>query len=317
MPKLAFIIGAEGQDGYYLFENLKAKGYKLIGFDKDKVRHTLSDQINPIDITKAKQVCEMVDKYKPDEIYYLAAVHQSSEESVQNDARLFNESYLINVSSLVNFLDAIVKYSKNTRLFYAASSHIFGNPDNDIQDENTPFKPNSIYGISKTCGIYACRFYRKKYSVFVSIGILYNHESPRRSMKFVSRKIIKKTVEIKNKISHNITIGNINAKVDWGYAPDYVEAMHKILQHSPAEDFIIASGETHTVKEFIETAFAQLGMDWRKYVVEDTTLIKKSEKKGLQGNIGKIKSKIGWKPKVKFTEMINIMIAEEMKNVKP
>jgi len=312
VKKTALIVGAEGQDGSYLFEKLKAKGYNVIGFDIDKARHTLPETIKPIDITQTERVYETINKYKPREVYYLAAFHQSSEDVKYDDVELFQKSYLINVFSLINFLDAIAKYSKHSRLFYAASSHVFGNPLVDIQDEQTPFKPTCIYGITKTMGIHACRFYRNNHSVFVSAGILYNHESPRRSVKFVSRKIIKAAIEIKRGIGNNLKIGDINAKVDWGYAPDYVDAMHKILQHPNAEDFIIASGKIKTIKQFIQTVFEHLGLDWKKYIVENPALIRKSQKSNLQGNIKKIKSKIGWSPRVSFDKMIDIMLKEEM-----
>lgn len=312
MKKTAIIVGSEGQDGSYLFEKLQSAGYIIIGIDQKKIRSSLQSTIKPIDITKPAQVAKIVKEFKPSEIYYLAAFHQASEDIKSNDVELFQKSYLINVLSLINFLEAINKYSKHSRLFYAASSHMFGNPEKNIQNEKTPFKPVCVYGISKTMGIHACRFYRKQHSLFISAGILYNHESPRRAGKFVTRKIIKTAVAIKRGKAKNLTIGDMTAKVDWGYAPDYVEAMHRILQHSVPDDFIIASGQTKTIKQFVEAVFKKLNLDWRKYVKEDTALIQKKQKTNLMGDIKKIKKELGWKPQVNFNKMIDIMIEAEI-----
>ncbi|MBA3066171.1 GDP-mannose 4,6-dehydratase [bacterium] len=316
MRKTALIVGAEGQDGSYLFEKLQAEEYSVIGLDKDKIRHTFSEPVEAVDITQTEQVYRLVKKYKPDEIYYLAAFHHSSEEIGYNDIELFSKSYLINVFSLINFLDAMAKYSKLSRLFCAGSSHMFGNPDKNTQDEQTPFNPSCVYGISKTAGVSACRYYRNKHSLFASAGILYNHESPRRAKNFVSQKIIKAAVAIKKNMSGKLILGDINAKVDWGYAPDYVEAMYLILQQPVPEDFIIASGGSRTIKQFVEIAFGKLDLNWKKYVEEDPSLIQKTKKNNLQGDIKKIGQKIGWKPPTSFDKMIGIMIDAEMENTR-
>ncbi|PKN00152.1 MAG: GDP-mannose 4,6-dehydratase [Elusimicrobia bacterium HGW-Elusimicrobia-2] len=314
MRKTALIVGVEGQDGSYLFEKLQAEKYSVIGLDKDKIRHTFSEPVEAVDITQTEQVYRLVKKYKPDEIYYLAAFHHSAEEIEYNDIELFSKSYLINVFSLINFLDAMVKHSKLSRLFYAGSSHMFGNPDKSPQDEQTPFNPSCIYGISKTAGVNACRYYRNKHSLFASAGILYNHESPRRAKNFVSQKIIRTAVAIKKNMSGKLILGDINAKVDWGYAPDYVEAMYQILQQPVPEDFIIASGGSRTIKQFVEITFGKLDLNWKEYVVEDPSLIQKTKKTSIKGDIKKIKKTIGWEPKVSFDQMIDIMIEAEIKN---
>lgn len=311
--KKVLIIGCTGQDGTYLFENLQKRNYEIIGIARNVVRSTLSKSIKPVNISKSKQVYNLLEEYKPDEIYYLAAFHQSSEDQYYDDAELLRRSFDVNVLSLINFLEGIKNYSNYSRLFYTASSHIFGNSTESIQDETTPLNPNSIYGITKTAGVHLCRLYREKYSIFVSVGILYNHESPLRSSKFVSQKIVKTAVAIKNKIQDKLIIGNLNAEIDWGYAPDYVEAMYKILQLSSAGDFIISSGKIHTVRDFVKGVFKYLDLDWTKYVKEDPNLIKKKEKHNLQGNNQKLKTMTKWQPTVSFNDLIKIMIRDGLK----
>lgn len=311
--KKALIIGCAGQDGTYLFDNLQKRNYEIIGIDRNVVRSTLSKLIKPINISKSKQVYDLLEDYKPDGIYYLAAFHQSSEDQYYNDAELLKRSFDVNVLSLINFLEGIKNYSKYSKLFYAASSHIFGNSTESIQDETTPLNPNSIYGITKTAGVYLCRLYREKHSIFISVGILYNHESPLRSSKFISQKIVKSAVAIKNKIQDKLIIGNLNAKIDWGYALDYVEAMYRILQLSSAGDFVISSGEIHTVRDFVKGVFEYIDLDWTRYVEEDPNLITKKEKYNLRGNNQKLKKMTRWQPTVSFNDLIKIMIREELK----
>lgn len=312
--KKALIIGCSGQDGTYLFENLQKKNYKIIGIDRNVIRSTLSRSIEPIDISKSRQVYSLLGEYKPDEIYYLAAFHQSSEDPYDDDAELFRKSFGVNALSLINFLNGIKKYSKNSRLFYAASSHIFGNPIESVQDETTPFNPNCIYGVTKTAGVHICHLYRQNHSVFASVGILYNHESPLRPSRFISKKIVEAAIAIKKKIQTKVIVGNLDAKIDWGYAPDYVEAMYRILQLSSAEDFIISNGNIHKVRDFVKGVFGYLDLDWEKYVEEDPNLIKKRQKHNLQGNNQKLKSMTGWKPTVSFSDLIKIMVREGLKH---
>ena len=312
--KRALIIGCSGQDGTYLFENLQKRNYEIIGIARNVVCSTLPKSVKPIDICKSEQVYDLLEVYKPDEIYHLAAFHQSSEDQFYDDVESFRRSFDVNVLSLINFLNGMRKYSKYSRLFYAASSHIFGNPDERIQDETTPLNPNSIYGITKTAGVHVCRLYREKHSIFASVGILYNHESPLRSSNFVSQKIVKTAVAIKSGIQDKLIIGNLNAGIDWGYAPDYVAAMYRILQLPSAEDFIISSGKIHTVRDFVKGVFEYLDLDWTKYVEEDPKLITKKETHNLQGNNQKLNSMTGWRPTVSFNDLIKIMVKDELKH---
>jgi GDPmannose 4,6-dehydratase len=312
--KKAIIIGCNGQDGTYLFQGLQKRGYEIIGIGKDVIRSTLPESIQPVDIVEKKEVYDLLSMYKPDEIYHLAAVHQSSEDIHFDDAKWFRQSFDVNVFSLINLLDGIKKYSEHSRLFYAASSHIFGDPVENIQDETTPFSPNCIYGITKCAGVHACHFYRENHAVFASVGILYNHESPLRSSKFVSKKIVKAAVAIKNRLQDKLIVGNLDASIDWGYAPDYVEAMYRILQLPSPVDLIVSSGYSHTVRDFIKGVFEYLELEWSKYVKEDPGLITKKEKQNLKGAYSKLNSMTGWEPSVSFDELIKLMVRDALKD---
>ncbi|HLG40849.1 MAG TPA: GDP-mannose 4,6-dehydratase [Chitinophagaceae bacterium] len=312
--KKAIIVGAHGQDGQYLSEKLRHKGYMVIGLDRNVIEGDIFSDQKPVDITKSESVQNLLEQQKPNEIYYLAAFHQSSEDKNYDDGVLFQESFSINVQALFNFLEGIKLSSPATRLFYAASSHIFGNPDRSIQDETTPFRPNCIYGLTKTAGLQVCRYYRERYSIFTSVGILYNHESPLRSPQFISQKIVRTMIEIKKKKAKNLTVGNLKAKIDWGYAADYVEAMYRILQLPDADDFIISSGSVHTIEDFIKGVAHLLDLNWKSFVQEDPNLITKITKGHLQGNHQKLSHLTGWTPTVDLEGLIKIMVEEGLKN---
>ena len=308
--KKAIIVGCEGQDGRFLYNLLLGKGYEIVGIDIQTVRCSTEAKLPPVDISHAGAVADLIIHMKPDEVYYLAAFHHSSEDKQVENIELFKRSYSVHVVSLINFLEAITRHSKETRLFYASSSHIFGNPSTAIQDENTPINPNCIYGITKTDGLFTCRFYRNNHSIFTSVGILYNHESSLRHERFVSRKIIKGAVAIKKGKQKKLILGDLNAGIDWGYAPDYVDAMYRMLNHHEPDDFVVATGVSHTVQEFAQLAFDFLGLDYRKYVEENHCIMTKKAYRRI-GNAMKLKELTGWKPSVDFGQMIMFMIAEE------
>ena len=262
MAKKAIIIGVNGQDGKILFDFLVKKNYALIGLDKNNIRVYNYKWSAKVDITSTQSVINLVKKIKPDEIYHLAAIHHSAEEKSLDSSDYIHQSYQINVYSLINFLEAIKTYSPRTKLFYAASSLIFGDAPKILQTENSPLNPNSIYGIDKATGLFLCRLYRQEYGIFAAVGILFNHESAQRSEKFISRKIIQGAIDIKNKKAKELVVGNLQAQADWGYAPDFIEAMHKILQTKMAADFIVATGQPHRVLDFVKIAFGSLDLDW-------------------------------------------------------
>jgi GDPmannose 4,6-dehydratase len=226
---------------------------------------------------------------------------------MEENTELFRESFRVHVFALINFLEAMRIFAQEGRLFYAASSHVFGNTPIKLQTEETPFNPAGIYGITKAAGIYACRFYRNQYQLFASAGILYNHESQYRQSTFVTTKIIEGAINIKKGRQNNLLLGNLDAEVDWGYAPDYVDAFQRILASPEPDDFIIATGEKHTVRDFVEITFGYLGLDWKKYVEEDAKIIFKSGAT-LVGNPQKLTQITGWKPSVDLRGMIKLLL---------
>jgi GDPmannose 4,6-dehydratase len=312
--KKAVIVGCNGQDGRLLTENLTRKGYQVTGIARPSHRGPTGDWRIALDIDDAGAVHELLKQHVPDEIYYLAAFHHSSENMpIDDHAELFQKSFQVHVLSLINFLEGMKRFSRSSRLFYAASSHVFGNATIEPQDEQTPFNPKCVYGITKTAGVQACRFYRNRDNLFVSCGILYNHESSYRKPIFVTRKIIEGAIRIRNGVQDRLVLGNLNAEVDWGYAPDYVEAFHRILVAQEPDDFIVASGTKHSVLDFVGITFGLLGLDWKKYVVEDSNIIAKSGV-SLVGNPEKLKRTTGWKASVGLKEMIALLLqAEGMK----
>jgi len=299
--KKALVVGSRGQDGSYLVEQLSQKGYLVNGVDRGST-----------DITDHAQVRHLVASVRPDEIYYLAAFHHSSEDLPIDTHELMEKSFAINTLALNHFLDAVADEAPDCRLFYAASSHVFGDPAEDLQDERTAMNPVGAYGISKAAGVRLCRYYRTQRKVFASAGILYNHESPRRSTAFVSRKVVRAAVRISRHEQDQLVIGDLDAKVDWGYAPDYVDAMWRILQLGAPEDFVIASGGVHSVRELVQIAFEAVGLDWALYVQIDPGVTRNSRRGLLQGDSSKIQATTGWHPTKTFREMVIEMVQAEM-----
>lgn len=308
MPR-AIIVGATGQDGTLLFRHLDGRNYQVFGMGKSRVvtNNEIWKGERAIDIGDFRQVAALVRKIQPDEVYHLAAVHHSSEDTVPDHVQLFDQSYTINVASLFNFLEAIREFSPKTRLFYASSSHIFGIPGTEPQDENTSINPLNMYAVTKVSGMHLCRMYRTVYNVFASVGILYNHESPLRGEHFVSRKIALGAVRCKKDPAHRLALGDLKSEVDWGYAPDYVDAMHRILDLPEADDFIIATGEKHTVEDFVRIAFETVGLDWHDNVTEKTGIITRPAV-ALVGDPAKLERMTGWQRSVTFPEMVRLLV---------
>jgi GDPmannose 4,6-dehydratase len=313
--KTAIIIGVKGQDGQFLFNFLKRNDYSVIGFDMNYVSAFSIEWDKPISISSNSDVSRLIKLIQPDEIYYLAAYHHSSEDIITNESELIQKSYEINVLSYVNFLEAIRNYSKNTKIFYAASCHIFGDPINSYQDESTHCNPSSIYAITKYSGLKLSEYYRYNYSIFSSVGILYNHESHLRSEKFASKKIVKTAVEIFNKEKNILIIGNLNAEIDWSYAGDFVEAFVKILKFEKSENFIVASGKIQKLELFINYVFSALGLNWKKYVKESPSLLQRNNKGVYCGNYSKLFELTNWDPKTDLKTLAEIMVKKELSQV--
>ena len=313
MNKTALIVGSSGQDGKIALEYLVKKGYSVIGIDKDAVVTENPDWKDIVDISKKEEIFELLRKVQPDEIYYLAAFHQSSEDKTMEDLELFHISYQVNVSGLLYFLEGIKQRSPRSKLFYAASSLIFGDADEEEQTELTPFRPNSIYGITKLDGLLACRYYREKYGVLASVGILYNHESEHRNSKFISMKIVEAAVQIKQGLRKELIVGDLSAEVDWGYAPDYIDAMHRILGAEKADEYIVATGEKHSVQDWVSGAFGYLGVPWENVVKENIQMLTR-KRKPMRGNAEKLRKITGWKPTTSFKEMVEKMVESKQLN---
>ena len=295
---IAVIIGSSGQDGKFLTDKLFGLGYAVVGITKDT-----------IDITNANEVNELITNTLPAEIYFLASYHHSSEEVLGNEGDLLRKSIDIQFISAVNFLDAIAIHSPTSRFFYASSRLVFSKQGN-MQTEDTELRPECAYGISKVAGMNACRYYRMKKDVFASTGILYNHESSLRDKKFLSRKIISAAAHIAREGKGTLILGNLDNIIDWGYAPDYVDAMTRILKLPVPNDYIIATGIGHSVRQFAELAFGYYGLDYRKYVkVQSQIMVRKNL--SMIGDSSRLQNDTGWKPTVNFEEMVCLMAKAE------
>jgi GDPmannose 4,6-dehydratase len=307
--KTSLVIGASGQDGTFLIELLARRGDRVIGVDQNKTWSAPAENWDAVNIMNQQEVLALVKKTQPAECYYLPAFHHSAEDAslLSGDPQLFERSYAIHVRGLIHFLHAIAQGSKHTRLFYAASSHVFGPPSIQPQDESTPLNPENVYGITKTMGIHCCRHFRLELGVFAAAGILYNHESHLRPAKFLSQKIVRGALAFQKDRTKKLVLGDLNAVVDWGYAGDYAEAMTRILGHTTPEDFVVATGEPHTVRDFLQIACEIVGVDWRECAVTDSGLLRKKPVM-LVGDSGKLRRLTGWRPKTSFPEMIEIMM---------
>lgn len=310
----AIVVGSEGQDGRILFDRLTHDGCAVLGLGRDSVRGDDAANLRPLDITSRDQISKLIRHWEPDEIYYLAAVHQASEDpTTADDAALFDRSFAVHATAPIYILDAIGRAEQRPRFFYAASSLVFGNVTDDCQDERTPIRPKDIYGITKAAGMNACRFFREVHDVHASAGILYNHESPLRKRNFVSQKIIRGALEISRGTRKTLELGDLSARIDWGYAPDYVDAMVRIVRQETPDDYIIATGEARSVQEFAEITFGLLGLDSHSHVVENGELLTRRSPTRI-GDASKLRGRTGWAPQVAFPQMIEILLRDAERN---
>ena len=313
--KNAIIIGHSGQDGTYLSSLLRENGYNVTGISRKSVSDN-NFNLQPINIESAAEVDALIKKVKPDEIYYLAAVHQSSSDLTAEDGALFQKSIDINFKAPINFLECVRKYSSGIRVFYAASSHVFGNPEAPSQNESTPLNPDCIYGITKAAGIRAFGYYRQVHHIFASVGIFYNHYSPLTESKYVARKIVETAVAIKKGLRNELVLGSLDSQIDWGYAPDYMVAVHALMQLERSDNFVISSGESHTIREFTEGVFGYLQLSADQYVKVNQALITKKQKMNLFGDNTKLRTATGWSPKTYFSKLIVALVQAELEKEK-
>ncbi|MDI6765250.1 MAG: GDP-mannose 4,6-dehydratase [Bacteroidota bacterium] len=316
--KKALITGITGQDGSYLAELLLNKGYEVHGimrrastFNTGRINHLYTDpHVNGVkfflhygDISDSTNLIKLLYNLKPDEVYHLAA---QSHVRVSFDI----PEYTGDVSGIgtVRILEAIRETGIKTKFYQASSSEMFGMVREIPQKETTPFYPRSPYGCSKVYAYWITVNYRESYNIFACNGILFNHESPRRGETFVTRKITRALAHIKAGIQDSLYLGNLDAKRDWGYAKEFVEAMWLMMQQDIPDDYVIATGETHTVREFLEEAFSYAGLDWKKYVKIDRRYFRPAEVDVLIGDASKAKQKLGWQPKTTFKQLVRLMV---------
>jgi GDPmannose 4,6-dehydratase len=315
MAKRALITGITGQDGSYLAELLLEKGYQVHGMVRrsseekfERISH-LRDRItlHQGDLFDQFSIAAILARVQPQEVYNLAA--QSFVPTSWDQPVLTGEFTGLGVTKM---LEAIRHTLPSTRFYQASSSEMFGKVREVPQNERTPFYPRSPYGVAKAYGHFIAVNYRESFGLFTVSGILFNHESPRRGLEFVTRKVSNGVARIKLGLQQKLPMGNLEAKRDWGFAGDYVRAMWQMLQVETPEDFVIATQETHTVQELCEVAFARADLDWRKYVYVDTALVRPAEVELLIGDASKAKQKLGWEPKVHFKELVEMMVDADL-----
>ena len=331
----AIITGISGQDGYFLSQLLLSKGYEVHGIVRrnssmtqgtvDILPDNIRDKIHIEygDITDVNFLMDLMHKEKPDEIYHLAA-QSFVGYSFQNAL----STYDVNIGGTLNICNAVRDSSPDTKLYFAATSELYGQPKETPQNEKTPFYPRSPYAVSKLAGIWTVRTYRDAYKLFMSNGILFNHESEVRGPEFVTRKITRSVAKIKKESKGPVVLGNLNAVKDWGYAKDYVEGMWMMLQQDVPDDFVLGTGESHTVREFAEAAFKEIGieLEWkgsglnevgisngRTYVKVGKEFYRPLESDNYMADFSKARDKLGWYPKTSFKELVKIMVKSDIK----
>lgn len=317
MGKAALITGITGQDGAYLAKFLLEKDYQVYGTFRRlstpnfwRLQYLdIFDRINliPADLLDASSIISALKISQPDEVYHLAAqsfVGTSFEQPVGTGE--------ITGLGVTRVMEAIREINPGIKLYQASTSELYGQGNTEPLSEQTPFRPSSPYASAKLYGYWITRIYREGYGIFACNGILFNHESPLRGMEFVTRKISNAAAKIALGLEKKLALGNIESKRDWGYAPEYVESMWLILQQEKPDDYVIATNESHTVKELVEKAFAVAGLDWEKYVTVEERFLRPLDVNFLQGDYTKAKRELGWEPKVKFNELVEIMVKEDL-----
>jgi GDPmannose 4,6-dehydratase len=319
MKKTALITGITGQDGSYLAELLLSKGYSVVGMVRrtstinfDRIKH-IQDKLELVqgDLLDQSSLIEILREYQPQEVYNLAA--QSFVPTSWKQPVLTGEFTALGVTRM---LEAVRNVNTNLRFYQASSSEMFGKVQEVPQTEKTSFYPRSPYGVAKVYGHWITVNYRESYGLHASSGILFNHESPRRGLEFVTHKITLAVAKIKLGQQKEVHLGNLEARRDWGFAGDYVEGMWLMLQQSDPDDFVLATGQTHSVREFAEIAFTHAGLDYRDHVVVDQKFLRPAEVEFLVGNPAKAHARLGWEPSVSFPDLVHMMVDADMETLR-
>jgi GDPmannose 4,6-dehydratase len=315
MAKRALITGITGQDGSYLAELLLEKGYEVVGTVRRssapnlwRIEHVLKRvTLKPADLLDQLSLLRVIDEVRPAEIYNLAAM---SFVPASWDQPLLTGEF--NAQGVTRLLDAVRQVDTSIRIYQASSSEMFGKVREVPQTEQTPFYPRSPYGVSKVFAHYITINYRESYDLFAVSGMLFNHESPRRGLEFVTRKVSDGVARIRLGLADSLSIGNLDAHRDWGFAGDYVRAMWLMLQQDKPDDYVIATGVAHSVRELIQIAFGRVGLDWQKYVRVDPALLRPAEVEHLLGDASKATTELGWTPLVGFKELVEMMVDADL-----
>ena len=318
MSKRALITGITGQDGSYLAELLLDKGYEVVGAVRRlsapnhwRIEHLLDRvDLRPADLLDQLSLIRLVDDVRPHEIYNLAAM---SFVPASWEQPLLTGEY--NAQGVTRVLEAIRQVDTSIRLYQASSSEMFGKVRETPQSELTPFYPRSPYGVSKVFAHYITVNYRESYDLFAVSGILFNHESPRRGLEFVTRKVTEGAARIKFGRSSTLALGNLDARRDWGFAADYVRAMWSMVQQDEPSDYVVATGVSHSVRELVETAFSHVGLDWHDHVQTDAALLRPAEVEHLIGDSSKARQELGWEPSVDFTTLVRMMVDADLERL--
>jgi len=318
--RTALITGITGQDGSYLAELLLEKGYRVVGMVRrastenfERVAHVRERlELRQADLLDQLSLIDLLRTVEPDEIYNLAA--QSFVPTSWQQPVLTAEFDAVGVTRL---LEAVRLVAPGARFYQASSSEMFGQVRETPQRETTPFYPRSPYGVAKAYGHFITVNYRESYGLYACSGILFNHESPRRGREFVTRKVSDGAARVKLGLAQELRLGNLGARRDWGFAGDYVEAMWRMLQQPKADDYVVATGESHTVRELVEIAFGAVGLDWREWVHEDPALLRPAEVERLVGDASKARRVLGWAPRVSFRELVETMVRADLERLQP
>jgi GDPmannose 4,6-dehydratase len=320
MAKRALITGITGQDGSYLAELLLEKGYEVVGMMRRssapnlwRIQHIVDRiTLKPADLLDQLSLLRLIDEVRPHELYNLAAM--SFVPASWDQPMLTGE---FNAQGVTRVLDAVRRVDPSIKFYQASSSEMFGKVREVPQTELTPFYPRSPYGVSKVFAHYITVNYRESYNLFAVSGMLFNHESPRRGLEFVTRKVTDGVARIKYGLADTLSVGNLDAHRDWGFAGDYVRAMWLMLQQDRPDDYVIATGVSHSVRELIEIAFGHAGLDWEKYVRVDSALLRPAEVEHLLGDASKAKAELGWTPDVDFKRLVRMMVDADLERLAP
>ncbi len=318
MSKRAVITGITGQDGSYLAELLLDQGYEVVGVTRRlsapnrwRIEHLLDRiELRPADLLDQLSLIRVIDEVRPHELYNLAAM---SFVPASWDQPLLTGEY--NAQGVTRVMEAIRQVDTSIKVYQASSSEMFGKVRETPQTEATPFYPRSPYGVSKVFAHYITVNYRESYDLFAVSGILFNHESPRRGLEFVTRKVTHGVARIKRGLTDTLSLGNLDARRDWGFAGDYVRAMWLMLQQDKADDYVIATGKSHSVRELVEVAFSHAGLDWRAHVRTDPTLLRPAEVDHLIGDPARAEAELSWRPGVDFEGLVRMMVDADMERL--